>query len=64
MSWETLQIVIVLTLTVIVFGGMIRELIAPDILAMCGVAALLAFGILTSKEVLSVFSNSAPIAVG
>ena len=64
MSWETLQIVIVLTLTLAVFGGMIKELIAPDILAMCGVAVLLAFGILTSKDVLSVFSNSAPFTVG
>ncbi|MFO1153987.1 MAG: SLC13 family permease [Rhodospirillales bacterium] len=63
MSWETLQIVIVLALTVIVFGGMIKELIAPDILALCGVAVLLALGILSSKEVLSVFSNSAPFTV-
>lgn len=64
MTWETLQIVIVLALTVAVFGGMVKELIAPDILAMCAVAVLLALGILSSKEVLSVFSNSAPITVG
>ncbi|MFO1127167.1 MAG: SLC13 family permease [Rhodospirillales bacterium] len=63
MSWETLQVVIVLALTVIVFGGMIKELIAPDILALCGVAVLLALGILSSKEVLSVFSNPAPFTV-
>ncbi len=64
MTWETLQIVIVLVLTVVVFGGMVKELIAPDILAMCAVAFLLALGILKSKEVLGVFSNSAPITVG
>lgn len=64
MSWETLQIFIVLALTAAVFGGMVKELIAPDILAMCAVAVLLALGILNTKEVLGVFSNSAPITVG
>lgn len=64
MSWETLQIIIVLALTVAVFGGMVREVISPDILAMSAVAALLALGILESKEVLGVFSNSAPITIG
>ena len=64
MSWETLQIIIVLVLTVAVFGGMVRELVSPDILAMSAVAVLLALGILESKEVLGVFSNSAPITVG
>jgi Di- and tricarboxylate transporters len=63
-SWETLQIIIVLALTVAVFGGMVRELVSPDILAMSAVAVLLALGILDSKEVLGVFSNSAPITVG
>lgn len=63
-SWETLQIIIVLALTAAVFGGMVKELIAPDILAMCAVAVLLALGILKTKEVLGVFSNSAPITVG
>lgn len=64
MTWETMQIVIVLALTVVVFGGMVKELMAPDILAMCAVAFLLALGILSSKEVLGVFSNSAPFTVG
>jgi Di- and tricarboxylate transporters len=63
-SWETLQIIIVLVLTAAVFGGMVKELISPDVLAMCAVGILLALGILTSKEVLGVFSNSAPITVG
>ena len=62
-SWENLQIAIVLALVVVVFFGMVREKIAPDILAMCAVALLLVLGILTTKEVLAVFSNSAPITV-
>jgi di/tricarboxylate transporter len=63
-SWDTVQIVIVLALTLIVFGGMVKELIAPDILAMCAVAVLLALGIVSTQDVLKVFSNSAPITVG
>jgi di/tricarboxylate transporter len=62
-SWETFQIAVVLALTVIVFGGMVRERIAPDMLAMGGVAALLALGILSTRDVLGVFSNSAPFTI-
>lgn len=64
MSWETLQIVIVVTLIVIVFCGMVKEIIAPEILAMSAVAALLLLGILKTRDVLAVFSNTAPITVG
>jgi di/tricarboxylate transporter len=63
-SWETLQIVIVVTLVVIVFCGMIREVIAPEILAMAAVALLLVLGILSTRDVLHVFSNTAPFTVG
>jgi di/tricarboxylate transporter len=62
-SWETLQIIFVLALIVVVFFGFVREVIAPDILAMTAVAALLIFQILGTDEVLKVFSNSAPITV-
>ena len=44
MSWETLQIVIVVLLVVIVFFGMVKEVIAPEILAMAAVALLLVLG--------------------
>lgn len=63
MSWETLQIVVVLVLVVVVFFGFVREILTPDIVAMAAVAALLAFGILDTGEVLAVFSNSAPITI-
>ncbi|MBK8210113.1 MAG: SLC13 family permease [Rhodospirillales bacterium] len=63
MSWETLQIVIVVALVLVVFG-MIREVIAPEILAMAAVALLLVLGILKTGDVLKVFSNTAPFTVG
>ncbi len=63
MSWETWQIVIVLVLITVVFFGFVRETLTPDIVAMAAVCALLAFGILDTREVLEVFSNSAPITI-
>ncbi|MBL8658608.1 MAG: SLC13 family permease [Rhodospirillales bacterium] len=64
MSWETIQIVIVLVLVTIVFFGMVRELIPPEVLAMGAVALLLAIGVLGINDVLKVFSNTAPFTVG
>lgn len=64
MSWHTLQIVIVVTLVVIVFFGMVREIIAAEILAMSAVALLLLLGILKTRDVLAVFSSTAPFTVG
>ncbi len=63
LTWEILQIVIVLALVVVVFGGMVKELISPDIMVMSGVALLLVLGILHVSDVLNVFSNSAPFTV-
>jgi di/tricarboxylate transporter len=63
LSLETLHIVIVLVLVALVFFGMVKEYIAPDVLAMLAVAVLLVTGIVSTKEVLEVFSNSAPFTV-
>jgi di/tricarboxylate transporter len=63
-SWDTFQIVLVLALVAVVFFGMVKELIAPEILALCAVALLLAMGILKTNDVLTVFSNTAPFTVG
>ncbi len=63
MTWETLQIVIVLVLVSVVFFGMVKELIAPEVLAMVAVSLLLATAILSTQDVLRVFSNSAPFTV-
>src|SRR3546814_6714116 len=59
----TLQIVIVLVLVVVVFFGFVREKMPPDIVALCAVGLLLVTGILGTDDVLSVFSNSAPITI-
>jgi len=63
LSWETLQIVIVLALVAVVFFGFVREVLSPDITAMSAVGALLLVGILDTKDVLEVFSNPAPITI-
>jgi len=63
MDWSTLQIVIVLVLVVVVFFGFIRERLPPDVVALSAVGLLLALGILSTGDVLAVFSNSAPITI-
>ncbi|MGH6945982.1 MAG: SLC13 family permease [Kiloniellales bacterium] len=64
MTWESIQIAFVLTLVVVVFFGFVRERLSPDVVALGAVGALLITGILDTPDVLSVFSNSAPITVG
>jgi di/tricarboxylate transporter len=63
MSWETLQIIVVLALVAIVFFGFVRETLAPEVVALSAVSVLLLLGILKIQDVLAVFSNSAPITV-
>ncbi len=60
----SLQMILVLAITVIVFFGFVRERQPPDVTALFGVCLLLVFGALSSKEFLSVFANSAPITIG
>lgn len=63
-DWSDLQIAIVLALVAIVFFGFVRERLPPDVVALSAVGLLLALGILSTDDVLGVFSNSAPITVG
>lgn len=63
MDWASVQIAIVLLLVVVVFFGFVRERLPPDVVALSAVAVLVALGILSTADVLSVFSNSAPITV-
>jgi di/tricarboxylate transporter len=63
MDWAAIQIGFVLVLVALVFFGFIRERLPPDIVALSAVALLLATGILNTADVLSVFSNSAPVTV-
>jgi len=60
----TLQMVLVLSITVIVFFGFIRERQPPDVTALLGVSLLLIFGALNANQFLSVFANGAPITIG
>lgn len=64
MSWDAVQITLVFLVLGVVVVGMIRERIPADVLAIAGAAALLAMGVLKTSDVLKVFSNPAPIAVG
>lgn len=62
-DWPSLQIGIVLVLVVVVFFGFVRERMPPDIVALSAVSVLLAAGILDADDVLTVFSNSAPVTI-
>ena len=41
-----------------------RESVAPVVLAIVGAVAMMILGFISPKELLAVFSNSAPIAIG
>jgi len=59
----TLQMILVLAITVIVFFGFVRERQPPDVTALVGVCLLLLFGALSSNDFLSVFANGAPLTI-
>jgi di/tricarboxylate transporter len=63
MSLEIIQPYFVLVLLVVVFATMVTERIRIDVVAMLAVSMLLVTGILSTKDVLAVFSNEAPITV-
>ena len=58
-----LEIGFVLFLVAIVFFGFVRERSPADVVALLAMGALLLSGILTTDEVLGIFSNSAPITI-
>lgn len=58
-----LEIAFVLILVVIVFFGFLRENFPADVTALMAMAVLLLTGILSTEEVLGIFSNSAPITI-
>ena len=60
---ETLALVIVVAVLVAVVAGFLREKWSPDVVAGGGVAVLLAVGLLSPDEVLSVLSNPAPVTI-
>ncbi|GMV83920.1 MAG: SLC13 family permease [Planctomycetota bacterium] len=60
MEWQAWTTIATLA---VVFGGMIFTRIAPDLLMLGGLAALLALGIVTPKEGLSGFANEGMLTV-
>lgn len=60
----TLEQVFVLVLLAVIFAAFVREWLPPDLVALSTTAVLLAAGILTTSEVLEVFSNPGVITVG
>lgn len=60
-DWATVQIAIVLALTIVVFASFVRERLPPDVVALLTFGALLVTGTLSSKEAFAVFSNNGPI---
>ena len=63
MTWAALQPYFVLALLAVVFATMVTERLRVDVVSMIGVSLLLITGVLSTKEVLAVFSNEAPITV-
>ena len=61
MTWE---IAIIFTLLAITLVSFVREKIPPDLTALGLFVAIIATGLLSSDEALSVFSNPAPLTVG
>ena len=64
MTVESIQIYIVLCVLIFVFIAFVKESFSPDIIALSAMAILLISGVLTSREILKVFSNPGPITVG
>ena len=60
---DTVQIALVYGLIIAVFVGFIWEKLPSDIIALIAMGVLLITGLITTKEALSVFSNSAPITI-
>ncbi|AKS40717.1 SLC13 family permease [Wenzhouxiangella marina] len=58
------EVIVVLAVLALVFIGFLRERLPAEITAMLGVAALILTGVLDPGQLLSSFSNHAPITVG
>ena len=63
MTWELIEPYFVLALLVVVFATMVSERFRVDVVAMSAACVLVVTGILSTKELLGVFSNEAPVTV-
>ena len=55
---------IAMGLTVLVFVAFVKEWAPPDVIALTALIAVIVTGALPGKEVLGLFSNSAPVTIG
>lgn len=60
---ENLDIIFTLFVLGAVFVAFLRERIGPHLIALTGMTALLLYGAISTNDMLSVFSNSAPITI-
>src|SRR5690606_23224462 len=60
---ESFQPLVVGLILIALFAAFVREWFKPDVAVMLAVAALLVLGLLDSSQLLSVFSNSAPVTI-
>ena len=61
--FENIEIILTLTILIAVFVSFILEKIPAHVTAMIAMCLLLALGLITTQDALSVFSNSAPITI-
>jgi len=59
----TLEIALVLGITVLVFGLFVSEKLAPDLIALCTLVAVTLCGLITVPQAFASFANEAPITV-
>ncbi len=64
MSLETFQMLAVFAVTGVVLVAFVKEWVSPDLVALGALVAVIALGVLNEKDVLNLFSNSAPITIG
>ncbi len=61
---EASQPLIALAILAAMFAGFVWERLPHDVIAVAGVAAMLALGLLQTDDFVGVFANGAPIAIG
>lgn len=64
MNPETFDLAVTFVVLAAVFLCFVKEWLAPELVALSGMGALILFGVLGEKDVTGIFSNSAPITIG
>ncbi len=64
MNWDQVQMIITFTVVVGAFVALMREWLPADLVALGGMALLLATGVLGEDDLRTVFSNPAPMTIG